>query len=169
MLPFIVAGAVIVGVGKYLLDDANSSNERARRDYDDTYDRVKKLLEEKERYAQKKDDLDKLFKIKRAKQRVADAIYGELKDTQQEFKDINKSIMKSKKILSKLFTKKKLSDSRDKKRELQEEINLVLSSRKELFSTKDMLQQNIKELKESLKVANHETLMVQDEISRLNV
>ena len=162
MFPILIIGAVVVGA--YLLDDASSSNKRARRDYDDTYDKVQKLLEQKARYAQKKDDLDKLFKMKRAKQKVADAIYAELKNTQRAFKDVNNSIKESKKLLSKLFTKKKLSDSRAKKRALQEEINIVLSSRKELFSTKDMLQQNIKELKERLKVANRDTRMVHEEI-----
>jgi len=167
MLPLIGAVAVVVGVGAYLLDDASSSNARARRDYDDAYDEAEEWIEHQAKHARKKDALDKLFKVKRAKQRVGDAIYGELKESQQAFKDVNKSIVESKKLLSKLFTQKKLSDSRAKKRALQEDINLVVASRRELFSTKDMLQQNIKELKERLRVANRETRMVQDEINRV--
>ena len=167
MLPLIGAVAVVVGVGAYLLDDASSSNARARRDYEDACDEAEEWLEEKAQKAQRKDALDKLFKIKRAKQKVADAIYGELKQSQKDFKEINKSIKKSKELLSELFTQKRLSDSRAKKRALQEEINLVVASRKKLFSTKDMLQQNIKELKERLRVANRETRMVQDEINRV--
>ena len=167
MLPLIGAVAVVVGVGAYLLDDASSSNARARRDYEDACDEADEWLEEKAQKAQRKDALDKLFKIKRAKQEVADAIYAELKQSQKDFKEINKSIKKSKELLSELFTQKKLSDSRAKRRALQEEINLVVASRRELFSTKDMLQQNIKELKERLRVANRETRMVQDEINRV--
>ena len=167
MLPLIGVVAVVVGVGAYLLDDARSSNARARRDYEDSCDEAEEWLEEKVQKAQREDALDKLFKIKRAKQKVADAIYSELKQSQQEFKKIKKSIKKSKKLLSELFTQKKLSNSRAKKRALQEEINLLIASRKELFSTKDMLQQNIKELKERLRVANRETRMVQDEINRV--
>ena len=167
MLPLIGAVAVVVGVSAYLLDDASSSNARARRDYDDAYDEAEERLEHQAKHARKKDALDKLFKIKRAKQKVTDAIYGELKQSQKDFKEINKSIMESKKLLSELFTQKKLSDSRAKKRALQEEINLVVASRRELFSTKDMLQQDIKELKERLRVANRETRMVQDEINRV--
>ena len=163
MLPFIIAGAVVA----YLLDDASSSNKKARRDYDDTCDKAKEWLEYKEKHARRKDALDKLFKVKRAKQKVGNAIYSELKETQQAFKDINNRIKESKKILSKLFMQKRLSDSRAKKRELQEEINLIITSRKKLFSTKEILHQNIKELKERLKVANGETRMVQEQINKL--
>ena len=167
MLPLIGAVAVVVGVGAYLLDDASSSNARARRDYDDAYDEAEEWIEHQAKHARKKDALDKLFKVKRAKQRVADAIYGELKQSQKDFKKINKSIMESKKLLSELFTQKKSSDSRAKKRALQEEINLVVASRRELFSTKDMLKQDIEELKERLRVANRETRMVQEQINRV--
>ena len=165
MLPYIALA--VVGLGAYLLDDASSSNKRARREYDDACDEAKEWLEHKAKHARKKDALDKLFKVKRAKQKVGNAIYSELKETQQAFQDINNTIKKSKKTLSKLFTKKNLSDSKAKKRELQKEINLVITSRKKLFSTKDILQQNIKELKERLKVANGETRMVQEQINRL--
>ncbi len=165
MLPYIALA--VVGLGAYLLDDASSSNARARREYDDACDEAEEWLEHKAKHARKKDALDKLFKVKRAKQKVGNTIYSELKETQQAFQDINNTIKKSKKTLSKLFTKKNLSDSKAKKRELQKEINLVITSRKKLFSTKDILQQNIKELKERLKVANGETRMVQKQINRL--
>jgi len=167
MLPLIGAVAVVVGVGAYLLDDASSSNARARRDYEDACDEAEEWLEEKAQKAQRKDALDKLFKIKRAKQEVADAIYAELKQSQKDFKEINKSIKKSKELLSELFTQKRLSDSIAKKRALQEEINLVVASRRELFSTKDMLKQDIEELKERLRVANRDTRRVQEQINRV--
>ena len=165
MVRVLILGASIVGA--YLLKESSSSNKKAKRDYDDTYNKVQKSLEQKARYAQKKDALDKLFKMKRAKQKVGDAIYAKLGETQRAFKEINNNIKESKKLLSERFTQKKLSDSRDEKRALQNEINIVLTSRKELFSTKKILQQNIRELKERLKVANHETRMVQDEINKL--
>ena len=165
MLPYIALA--VVGIGAYLLDDASSSNSRARRDYDDACDEAEEWLEHKAKHARKKEALDNLFKIKRAKQKVADAIYGELKQSQQAFKNVNKSIMESKKLLSELFTQKKLSHSRVEKRALQNEINVVLTSRKELFSTKEILQQSVRELKERLKVANSETKMIQDEINKV--
>ena len=164
MLPLL--GIAVLAAGAYLLDDASSSNARARRDYEDTCDEAEEWLEHKARHARKKDTLDKLFKVKRAKQKVADAIYAERKDAEQASKDIQKSIVKSKKLLSELFTQKKLSDSRAEKRALQEKINIILASRKKLFSTKEVLHQNRRELKERLRVANHETRMVQEQINR---
>ncbi len=167
MLPFIVAGAVAVGIGAYLLDDASSSNARARREYDDACDEAEEWLEHKAKHARKKDELDKLFKVKRAKQKVANAIYEERKDVERAFKGIQKSIMESKKLLSELFSQKKSSESRAEKRALQKKINVVITSRKELFSTKELLHQNRRELKERLRVANGETRMVQEQINRV--
>ena len=167
MLPLLVAGAVVAVVGAYLLDDASSSNARARRDYDDACDEAEEWLEHKARHARKKDALDKLFKVKRAKQKVANAIYAELKEAQRDFKDIQKSIVESKELLSEFFTQKKLSDSRVEKRVLQEKINIVVASRKELFPIKELLHQNRRELKERLRVANNETKMVQKQINQI--
>ena len=166
MFQLLAIGAAVLAGGAYLLDEASSSNARARRDYDDAYDEAEERLEHKARHARKKDALDKLFKVKRAKQKVADAIYTEFKDAQRDFKAIQKSIVKSKKLLSELFAQKKLSDSRAEKRALQEKINLVVASRKKLFSTKEVLHKNRRELKERLRVANHETRMVQEQINR---
>jgi hypothetical protein len=58
MLPYI-AGVIVLGVGAYLLDDANSSNKRARRDYDDACNEAEEWVEHVANHAQKKDTLDK--------------------------------------------------------------------------------------------------------------
>jgi len=67
--------------------------------------------------------------------------------------------------LSLLFTQKKESLERNEKRRLQEEINLVIASRKELFSLRDELRRNTNELSARLKVANRETRSIQEQIN----
>ncbi len=166
MLPFIV-GAVVIGVGAYLLDDASSSNKRARRKYSNTCDEAEEWIEHEAYHARRKDSLDKLFKMKKAKRKVADAIYTTLKQANREFKQVNHTLKDSKESLSELFMKKKMTNNRAEKRVFQEEINLILASRKELFALKEQMRGNTLELKERLKLANTQTHQVQDEINQI--
>ncbi len=166
MLPFIV-GAVVVGVGAYLLGDASSSNKRARRNYDDTCDKAEEWIEHEAYHARRKDSLDKLFKMKKAKRKVADTIYATLKQANREFTQVNHALKESKKLLSELFMKKKMTNNRAEKRVFQEEINLILASRKELFALKEHMKGNILKLNERLKIANSQTHQVQDEINQI--
>ena len=164
MLPYII-GAVVVGVGAYLLDDAKSENRSARRRYDDAYDDSYSRVDRSYRDAQKKDTLDKLFKIKRSKQEVADAIYGQLRDRRDNFAKVNGQLKSSKEVLSALFSEKKSLSTRDEKREVQNRINVVMDARKELFGIKDGLKSDIVELTSRLKDANQETRDIQSSIN----
>ncbi len=164
MLPFIV-GAVVVGVGTYLLNSAESENKRARDEYDDTYDRVKRDTQKRYRDAQKKDMLDKLFKVKRVKQKIASSIYSELKNSQSSFKQINMRLKESKETLSALFKQKKLATTKEEKIDIQKNINIVIDSRKELFKIQDELKSDIKKLKGRLNSANQDVRDIQKEIN----
>jgi len=163
----IVLGVVTFAVGAYLLNDAKSDNKRARREYNDTVKKSKKKVEKASSHARKKDALDKLFKIKKAKRKVADTIYVELQDTRKELDMLNSNLQKYKYTLDQLFHQKKAVYERDIKRQLQEEINKIVKVRKELFATKDEMVLHQRELKARLKVANQETRMVQNEIDRV--
>jgi flagellar biosynthesis GTPase FlhF len=160
-----IAGVIVLGVGAYLLDDANSSNKRARKDYYDTCNEAEEWVEHVVNHVQKKDTLDKLFKMKKTKRKVADAIYKELKKVNEEFNVINRRIKASKKLLNELFEQKRATEERAKKRAYQDEINKVQAVRKELFAIKESLYFHQKELKSHLKLANQATRMVQDEIN----
>jgi len=164
MLPFIV-GAVVVGVGTYLLNSAESENKRARDEYDDTYDRVKRDIQKRYKDAQKKDMLDKLFKIKRAKQKIASSIYSELKNSQSSFKQISMQLKESKDTLSALFEQKKLVSTKEQKIDIQKNINIVIDSRKELFKIQDELKSDIEKLKIRLNSANQDVRDIQKEIN----
>jgi hypothetical protein len=162
-----IAGALILGVGAYLLDDASSSNRKARRDYHDACDEAEEWVEHVAFHAQKKDSLDKLFKMKKAKRKVADAIYAELKKVNSDFNTTNQNIKGSKKALGGLFDEKKATEDRIEKRKFQDEINMIQALRKEFFEMKDMIVSYQKELKERLKLANQETRMIQEQINQV--
>jgi ATP-dependent Lon protease len=167
MLPLIGIGLGIFAVGAYLLDDAESDNRSARKEYNDTLDHSKRELQSSFSHAQRKDTLDKLFKMKKAKRKVANSIYAELKQANQDFSRINRTIKNSKGELGLLFAEKRATDKRRVKKEVQERINRLQAKRKEFFGIKEELIVHQKELKRRLSVANKETRMVQDEINRV--
>jgi len=166
MLPFI-AGAIVLGVGAYLLDDAGESNKKAKKKHKKAYKNSVAKVNYHHENAMKKDMLDKLFKMKRAKQSVADSIYNELKNHQGNLATINHQIKESKEMLSTLFTQKHSASTKEDKREIQNHINIVIDSRGELFNIKDSLQSDVSEFKDRLKDANDDTRAIQDEINKI--
>ena len=166
MLPWI-AGAIVVSVGAYLLNDAESDNRSARRDYEDEYDNSSSRVNSSSEHARKKDTLDKLFKMKRAKQEIADAIYHELKSHRENFAKVNGELQEFKEMLSALFSEKKSLSSQQEKRAVQNNINIILDSRKEIFRIKDGLKSDMAELRVRLKEANRETKSMQEQINQV--
>ena len=166
MLPWIV-GAVVVGVGAYLLDDAESSNQKAKKKYKKEYKRSVARVNSRYEDAKKKDMLDKLFKMKRAKKKIANSIYSELKSHQENLATINHQIKESKEMLSAFFENKHSAQRKREKREAQSNINIIIDGRGELFNIKDGLQSDVSELKSRLKEANSETRAIQHEINKI--
>ena len=155
------------GTVAYLLDDAKSSNSTARRNYENTKNDSISKVKNSYYHAQKKEKLDKLFKVKRAKRKIADNIYKELSSVRKSNKKVNKFLKESKEILNSLFEKKRKEKNYYKRLEIQKEINVVVNARKELFKTKDLLKENIETLYKNLKLANKQTRDIQDEINRV--
>ncbi|MCF6245431.1 MAG: hypothetical protein L3J43_10415 [Sulfurovum sp.] len=164
MLPWII-GAVVVGVGAIMLDDAKSQNKKARKKHKKTYDNSVKKITHSYENAQRKNSLDKLFKAKRVKQKIADTIYAELKSKRNSYEEINNNIYMLKKRLSELFEQKKIANSHDEKKAIQNSINLIVNTRKDLFLTKDEIKVSISALKAQLKDANLNTKMIQNDIN----
>ncbi|GEM_PF-2319730 len=167
MLPFFWGVVAVATVGAYLLDDAESENERAREEYDHTFERSKKRVSNTMFHAQRKDALDKLFKIKKLKRKIADTIYVELKRSQDEMRAINRRLKGSKKELSVMFEQKQEAAGWLKQRTVQKKIDKLKSLRKELFLVKENQAAQLKEIKVRLRSANYETRMVQEEIDRI--
>jgi len=166
MLPWIIGGA-IVGIGALLLDDASSSNKRARREYNDTYDESISTLKHSYANAQRQDSLDKLYKVKKAKVKIANNVYAQLKSVRSHFASINQDIKLSKQSMDMLFSQKRASSTRKEKIAIQEHINAIQVSRKELFAIKETLSLNKKALEYRLKKANEETQSIVQEIQNI--
>jgi len=167
MLPFLIGGAVVLGVAALMTNDASSSNQRARDDYNDTYDKSVSKIKNNYHNAQQKDALDKLYKVKRAKVKIANVIYKELKGHRKNFNRINQDIKESKKTLDYLFTQKRATDDREIKILIQQDINIVQLSRKELFKIQDTLKEMIDINKHRLYIANEETQNIVKEIKNI--
>jgi len=163
----IVTTIVLGAIGGYLIHDAKSKNTHARNEYEDSVDKAQKKTKRAYHNAQKKDMLDKLFKVKRAKQKIADSIYSQLKSSQKNFKDINTQLKESKDTLSTLFMQKKLVSTRDEKKTIQENINAIIEARRELFNIRDELKVDIVELRDRLNKSNKYTRDIQVEIDRV--
>ncbi len=164
MLPWII-GAAVVGVGAYLLEDSKSENRSARREYNNEVAQSKSTLQSSFYNAQRKDRLDKLFKAKRAKRKIADAIYSELKNSRHHYSKVNAQLKASKYTLDTLFHQKKYADKADMKRSIQQNITIVVHTRKELFKVKDGISSNLNHLKVQLKEANMATVQIQESIN----
>jgi len=167
MLPLFLGAVAVATVGVYLLDDAESENERAREEYDHTFERSKKRVSNAMFHAQRKDALDKLFKIKKLKRKVADTVYAELKRSQEEMRAINRRLKGSQKELSVMFEQKQEAAGWLKQRTVQKKIDKLKSLRKELFLVKESQAAQLEEIKVRLRSANYETRMVQEEIDRI--
>jgi len=157
MLPFIIGGAVVLGVAALMADDAVSSNKRARREYKHNYNKSVSKIKNNYYNAQQKDALDKLSKAKKIKIKISNKIYKEFKNKQKNFAKINQNIYTSKKTLDKLFSQKRATEDREKKRLIQQNINTVQLSRKELFKIKDRIKIDMQMIKSKLDKANEET------------
>lgn len=167
MFPILAAVVGVVAVGAYMLDDASSSNKSAKKKYKKTVANSKNRVEHHYADAHKKDALDKLFKIKKAKIQIADEFYSSWKNEQKNFFEINQEIKASKILLSNFFNEKKLTEVREEKRAIQERINLLQLSRKELFKIKESIKANEQLLKLALGNANAQTRKMQNEIDLL--
>ena len=163
MLP-IIAGIVTVTVGSYLLNETSSSNSSARKKYKSKVKQSKEEIKKKHKQAQKKANLDSLHSLKRAKIKIADSIYLELKNTRKNLHKLNLDIWKTKKLLNELFSQKRDSHIYKIKLTIQQDINTIVQTRKELFNTRNLFIQNVKNLEKKLKCANIEVKNISNEI-----
>jgi len=165
MLPWIIGGAIIAA-GTYMLNESSKENKAERRRYNNEYDKQKKRLEKSYSKAQKRDHMDKLYKMRRAKVKVADNIYREYESQNSHFKEINRAICEINLSLDFQFSQKRTSSIREEKRAIQIEIEQLLDAKKELFVINDRMKVSVRSLRADLKRANSDTRMLKEEINR---
>lgn len=165
MLPYILAGAAALALGKILADSASRENSRARKRYEVEYNTQSRRLNNYAKHARKKYKLDTLFKMKKAKIMVADTLYDEYKNTKKQLKELNKNIFYIKNSVEQLFKKKHATTSREEKKAIQNEINELLTVKKDFFRVRDNIKLNVDSIQEKLRLANSETRMIQEKIN----
>ena len=168
MLPWIIGGAILA-VGTYMLNEASQENKRERNKYNDEYNSYKKEIEKRYSSSKNRDHIDKLYKMKRAKSKVADIIYREYESQNSHFGEINRAICEINLSLDVLFLQKRASYMKEEKQSIQIQINQILVSKKEIFHLKDSLKASVHQLREALKVANNDTRMLKVEIQRQKI
>ncbi len=168
MLPWIV-GVVVVGVGAYLLDDAKSENSRAKERYDATLKDTKNNIEKAYSNAEARDMLDKLHKAKRAKQKIFNSLYTQCNNTKSSFRQTNLELKKLKDDLSLLFLEKDEVKTREEKREIQQDINIIIQARKELFQIRDELKLDICQFEKKLEDIRKDIKNIYNDIKRLKL
>jgi len=146
MLPFIAAGVAIVAVGSYLLNDAEEERTIARKKYNSTKKKSKAKVENYYNRAYDIDQNDKRNKAIQAKIKIKKQIGKELKFAKSNLYEMNLKLKGLKDALSDMFEDKRHAPTREEKRAIQEEINVVMATRKEIFSLRDSFKQEVNEL-----------------------
>ena len=145
MLPWII-GAVVVGVGAYLLDDEESNNrsakKRHKREYNDSVTKVEESYEE----AKRRDRIDKLNRAKEAKEVILQSLYSQLRDEEKALFLIEQNIKSSRYIVS------------------EESMDAVILSKKELTSAKDGIEKGIEKLEVAIERVESEIREIENSI-----
>ncbi len=163
----IIAGVAALALGAYIVNEAMSENREVRDDYENEFEFSKSTIKSHYKKADRKDKLDKLFKAKRAKQKISNTIYKQFKEGKQNLNEIQQNLITLKERLNQLFGQKKLEKERNKKIEIQKEINIVLLTRKELFKTQDSIKKNLAYLRVELNNGNSIVRDIQKEINNV--
>ena len=145
MLPWII-GAVVVGVGAYLLDEEESNNRSAKKRHKREYDDSVTKIEESYEQAKRRDQIDKLNRAKKAKEVILKSLYRQLRDEERGLLLIEQNIKNSRYMMS------------------NESADFVALSEKELISVKDGIEKGIEKLEVAIERVESEIREIEHSI-----
>jgi gas vesicle protein len=145
MLPWII-GAVVVGVGAYLLDEEESNNRSAKKRHKREYDDSVTKIEESYEQAKRRDRRDKLNRAKEAKEVILKSLYSQLRDEEKALFLIEQNIKSSRYIVS------------------EESMDFIVLSEKELISVKDGIEEGIEKLEVAIERVESEIREIEHSI-----
>ena len=145
MLPWII-GAVVVGVGAYLLDEEESNNRSAKKRHKREYDDSVTKIEESYEQAKRRDQIDKLNRAKKAKEVILKSLYRQLRDEERGLLLIEQNIKNSRYMMS------------------NESADFIVLSEKELISVKDGIEKGIEKLEVAIERAESEIREIEHSI-----
>jgi len=148
MLPVILGGLALVGVGIAIYNEFEEQSSVSRQRWNSKREEVQRSIEWHEEKitdhlgdAKQSYDFKILIDMHFSCVKVADQAYTLLKDARVSLDKIGDALVKTKEQRAILFTKKKESKSKEERIEIQEEIDSIQYLRKKLFNDKDEIKQ----------------------------
>lgn len=164
MIPVILGGLALVGAGIWIYNELEeqSSTERERwrskrKEVEQSIEWHEEQIEKHLDEARHSYDFKVLVDMHYSCVKVADQAYSLLKDARTSLNKIGEAIVKTKEQRTLLFEKKKKSDSKEEKIEIQEEINSLQELRAKLFSDKDEIKSQRNAFQERVRELNSKT------------
>ncbi|MCF6207679.1 MAG: hypothetical protein L3J47_12460 [Sulfurovum sp.] len=153
MLPFIVAGVAIVAGAAYVLSEAEADAKRAQKRYNRTRRESEESIRKRYEEAQRRHEEDQRTKMRRAKAKVADSIYAEIKSQKEQRRSMSATLKEYEKRLRVLHEQKRQAGMKERW-QIAKQIKEIEQSIKRLQVQKEALQASIDTLYEKLKDAN---------------
>jgi homoserine dehydrogenase len=167
MLPVII-GVGVIGYGLYkLLDSSKSEVKKAHKRYNNTYNYYNNEIKKSEEFAENKKELHILKKARKLSIEQANIIYNQLQEERGRYKKINNLIRESQIALNQAFEEKKSANRYSIRKEKQENIEMIITLRKELFSHRDEIKSALNTIQTQLKMANQKTSSLKEKINNL--
>ncbi len=140
----------------YLYNETKSDYSSSVNNYYNEVNRQEKEIKRKAKNTKRRYELDKLYKVKKSKEKIANGIYSQIKSAKRELQEININLKRLKDNINSLFFEKRVAQTREEKIIIQEQINIVVESRKKLFDLRDETKEHISTIYTELKEVNQE-------------
>jgi len=165
---FVGAAVLLFAGGLYMENESKEEKKRAKKKYKKAKKKAEKEVYERTYKAEQTIKKDQLYKLKALKQQVADTIYQEYKELKKQYKHINLQLKELKQTLNELFMHKRVKQTAEDKKIIQQNINISVLSRKKLFKIKEDIENKLTLLKDRLKVANQEIKYIDQKLTQIS-
>lgn len=157
--------AIPVAVGAWgLWKHFDDSAKAARVRWQNEHRNVKKTIKEHQRNikqniekAQKSYNFHLLTDLHFSSMKVANHAYSLLNDSKTTLDAMGKMLVDAKKKRNELYKEKKNTQDKNRKKDIQKEIQLINDLRSQIFPDKDNVKQQRKDMLEEVKKLNHQT------------
>lgn len=163
MLP-LIAGLALVGAGIWIYNELQEQAGAERERWRSKREEVQRSIEWHEAqirdhlsHARESYDFKVLVDMHFSCMKVADQAYSLLKDARTSLEKIGEAIAKTKEQRDFLFNKKKTSNNKTEKDEIQQEIASIQELRSKLFADKDEIKKQKDEFLSKVKDLNSKT------------
>jgi len=164
MLPIILSGLALVGVGLVIYNELEEQSSASRRRWHSKHLEVQRSIKwHEEQIEHHLDEVKQSYDFKTLIDmhyscvKVANQAYILLKDARTSLDKIGEALGKTRTQRELLFTKKKALKNKEERQEIQEEISSIQNLRKKLFSDKDEIKKQRDSFLNRVKELNNKT------------